>query len=102
MAQALARRRARRRRKRCGACGRSRPATGFYRCAAAADGLDDWCKECRRAYLRRWIARHRAAHRAWTRAYRERNRDELRAYQREYQRRRRALMREGRWRPKAA
>jgi len=88
--------------KRCTACMRLKATASYYRCAASRDGRDPWCKDCRRAYLRKWIARHRSAHARWLEDYKERHREQLRLYQREYQRRRRALMRAGKWKTKAA
>lgn len=38
--------------KRCGRCGRRKPQDLFYRNRAQPDGLDTWCKECRKRYQR--------------------------------------------------
>lgn len=32
--------------KKCTRCGRELPVTEFYKKSNAADGLQDWCKEC--------------------------------------------------------
>jgi hypothetical protein len=79
--------------KRCQACSSWKPRAAFYRRAASPDGLDEWCRDCRSAYRRAWVTRHRREYAAWLRNYREKNRERLRAYQREYQRRRRARLR---------
>ncbi len=76
----------------CRACRRRKSLTAF-----GPWGLDSWCRACRRAYQRRWMARHRDEYNAKFRAYYQRHREELREYNREYQRRRRALMRAGKW-----
>jgi hypothetical protein len=78
--------------KRCSACERRRPLSAFGR-----DGQDVWCRLCRRAYQRRWMAEHRDAYNARHRAYYRANREALREYYRKYQRRRRALMQAGLW-----
>lgn len=79
--------------KRCTRCERRRPMGAF-----GSAGRDAWCRPCRRAYQRRWMARHRDTYNALHRAYYRTNRERMRAYYREYQRRRRALMRAGEWR----
>jgi len=81
------------RRKRCPRCSRWKPQTAFDRRRAARDGLDSWCKVCRRAYVRRWIAANREKHEATLKRWRNKHRETIRAYQREYQRRRRARLR---------
>jgi len=79
--------------KHCSRCSTWKPRAAFDRRAAARDGLDSWCKDCRRAYVRRWIAANRRRHEASLKQYRETHREKLRAYQREYQRRRRGRLR---------
>jgi len=75
----------------------SKPVSSFGRA-----GQDSWCRPCRRNYQRRWLAEHRDEYNAKHREYYQRHRDELREYNRQYQRRRRALMRAGKWAPRAA
>jgi len=70
-----------------------KPRAAFDRLAVARDGLDSWCKSCRRAYVRSWIAANRERHEASLKRYRDKHREKIRAYQREYQRRRRARLR---------
>ena len=99
--------------KRCAACERRRAVAAFPVRRANADGLDSYCRDCRRAYFRRWLARNRAPYNAALRRYYAEHADAMRAYSRErsesrrgyqraYQRRRRALMPAGRWKPRAS
>jgi len=83
--------------KRCSSCNRTKPITAFGR-----EGIDSWCRPCRRTYQRRWLAEHREEYNAKHREYYQRHRDELREYNREYQRRRRALMQAGKWRARTS
>jgi hypothetical protein len=83
--------------KRCSSCEATRAITAFGR-----EGLDSWCRNCRREYQRRWMSLHRAEYNAKHREYYQQHRDELRVYNREYQRRRRALMQAGKWKGRAA
>ena len=83
--------------KRCSSCEGTKPITAFGR-----QGLDSWCRTCRREYQRRWMSLHRDEYNAKHREYYQMHRDELRAYNREYQRRRRALMQAGKWKGRAA
>jgi len=78
--------------KRCSACDRVKLLSAFGR-----EGLDSWCRPCRRQYQRRWLAEHRDEYNAKHRQYYQRHREELREYNRLYQRRRRALMQAGKW-----
>jgi len=80
-------------RKRCSACASWKPRTAFDRRAAARDGLDSWCKNCRRAYVRKWIATNRQRYNATRKRWTEKHREEIRTYQREYKRRVRARLR---------
>jgi hypothetical protein len=84
-------------RKRCLACEATKPRAAFQRRAASPDGIDSYCRHCRRAYRRTWNAAHRGHSLAYLRKYRDKNRERLRTYFREYQRRRRALMKAGKW-----
>jgi hypothetical protein len=97
--------------KRCRACDRRRALSAFPPRRARRDGLDSYCRDCRRAYWRRWLAKNRAAYNAALRAYRAEHTDAIRAYnrarsearrayQREYAWRRRAMIRAGRWNPR--
>jgi hypothetical protein len=83
--------------KRCSSCKRTKAITSFGR-----QGLDSWCRVCRRDYQRRWLAAHREEYNAKHREYYQQHRDELREYNREYQRRRRALMLAGKWKARAS
>src|SRR5437870_4421594 len=83
--------------KRCSSCNRTKPLTAFGR-----EGIDSWCRPCRRTYQRRWLAEHREEYNAKHREYYQRHRDELREYNREYQRKRRALMQAGKWRARTS
>lgn len=54
--------------KTCTKCGADRSVLdGFYRCATSKDGLDSWCKSCKRAVNKRWhdanVDRHRQMNR---------------------------------------
>lgn len=83
--------------RRCRACKRVKPTTAFLRNAAHKDARDVWCRDCRRAYARRWRAANREACRARQKAYYRKNRSRLRAYNRAYQRKRRKMIRMGKW-----
>jgi hypothetical protein len=83
--------------KRCRECSSPKSRTAFYRRAAAPDGLDPVCRECRRAYMRRWLDANRERYNATMQHWREKHRDEIRAYHRDYQRTRRALIKAGKW-----
>jgi hypothetical protein len=83
--------------KRCSSCHTIKQLTAFGR-----QGLDSWCRTCRRDYQRRWMSLHRDEYNAKHRAYYQQHRDELREYNRVYQRRRRALMQAGKWKGRAA
>ena len=88
--------------RRCRACKRSKPLAAFLRNAAHKDARDVWCRDCRRAYARRWRAANREACRERQKAYYRKNRARLRAYNRAYQRRRRKLIRTGKWQGRGA
>src|SRR5437773_2345965 len=60
------------RNKRCSSCNRTKPLTAFGR-----EGIDSWCRPCRRTYQRRWLAEHREEYNAKHREYYQRHRDEL-------------------------
>ena len=83
--------------KRCSSCNSTKSRTSFGR-----QGLDSWCRSCRRDYQRRWMAIHREEYNAKHREYYQQHRDELREYNRAYQRRRRALMQAGKWKGRVA
>ena len=83
--------------KYCSACRTTKPITAFGR-----QGLDSWCRTCRRDYQRRWLAAHRDEYNAKHRVYYQQHREQLREYNREYQRRRRALMQAGKWKARAS
>jgi hypothetical protein len=51
--------------------------------------------------MRQWVAAHRGEYNATHRAYCQRHRNKVRKYNREYQRRRRALLKIGKWKPRA-
>ncbi len=78
--------------KRCPKCGRSLPEGEFYRNSSRADGLDSYCKECRKLVSMAYVeeGNRRASERRRTDpAYREKWAE----YNRAYQRRRSALRR---------
>ena len=47
--------------KMCRECGRLLPAAEFYADRSSRDGLQPACKQCRRAYQRRWMRERREA-----------------------------------------
>ena len=46
--------------KRCGKCGKVKPASDFYRAQRRATGLSSYCKPCQRADTRERTAKRRA------------------------------------------
>lgn len=80
--------------KRCTKCGETKPVDEFYRNRSHRDGLNSYCKECRRAYYeahreeklayqRAYYETHREERLAMDRAYYEAHREEKLAYKRE-------------------
>jgi hypothetical protein len=41
--------------KMCGKCKQDKSEDAFAKNASRADGLDQWCKECRKEYVKQWI-----------------------------------------------
>lgn len=70
--------------KRCTKCGETKSVDGFSRNRSQHDGLDTWCKECKRAYIRAYREAHKEEISARERAYREDHREEIRARKRAY------------------
>lgn len=72
--------------KRCPKCGETKPFDEFYRNAKTRDGLECWCKPCRRRDYRLWYGRNRekvlARNRLFSRAYRAANREKIRVVRR--------------------
>jgi len=92
---------------------RRRAVSAFPPRRASRDGRDSYCRDCRRAYCRRWLAKHRedfnaalcdyyAAHADALRASNRARSESRRGYQQEYQRRRRALIAAVKRKPRAA
>lgn len=55
--------------KTCIRCQTEKPLAAFARCAAKADGLQMWCRECQAAYVKNRIATNpEARRRAWDRS----------------------------------
>ena len=80
--------------KRCSKCGEAKAAESFYRDAHSRDGLQSWCKACRKAYIaenREQVSAYHAAYyaaqpdkcKAASRAWREAHREHCNAKARE-------------------
>lgn len=72
--------------KRCSHCTDSYPAEDFYITRANKDGLDGWCKYCRRASKKTPEARAKAAALARTPEYRQKNKEWIRKNEAHYKR----------------
>ena len=53
----------------CPRCGELLPVEQFDRNRRASDGLDSWCRPCRRLYRRGWFASHPEQAREYKRRY---------------------------------
>lgn len=51
--------------KTCARCEHPHPAADFYRNRRNSDGLDSWCKTCRRSYMASWHKKRPEYHRAY-------------------------------------
>lgn len=74
--------------KTCSKCKESKPLSQFNKLKTAADGLNTRCKECTRAYYRKWYSdeeSHRQSVLDAARQYRQENADDVRAMWRRLQ-----------------
>lgn len=62
--------------KTCTKCQTTKLFDGFYKRSRAPDGHEAWCKVCRLAHNRAWLAKNKDRHGALTRSWYERNKDQ--------------------------
>jgi 5-methylcytosine-specific restriction endonuclease McrA len=66
--------------KLCTKCGIEKECSAFAKKRSSKDGLQEWCKECRNVYNKRWKKANREKEAQYNKRWREANRD----YQRHY------------------
>ena len=66
--------------KRCSKCGDTKPISMFHKNRTRPDGLDYWCKECRKQYY----ASHREDKLEYNKQYRATHKKEMQQYMKQY------------------
>ena len=80
--------------KQCSKCSLVQPLNNFCRQISSADGLQRWCRNCRREYDRHWRRARLEVNRQYTRKYRKAHRKSMREYSRKNRENQRELRRE--------
>lgn len=70
--------------KQCKICKTIKPETMFYKNPSYSDGREHRCKECRKAYQRKWREDNRQHHREYSRQYYKDNQEERSAYYKQW------------------
>ena len=70
--------------KRCGKCGRVLPLADFNKMKSSKDGLQYYCKDCKKAHHTEWYAHNKEAIADYQAQYRQANKEKKAAYNAEY------------------
>lgn len=68
----------------CSKCGRKLPLDCFSKCKSKKDGLQSYCKECRKQYDKQYYAEHKEEKAAYDKQYKADNSEHLKEYFKQY------------------
>ena len=88
--------------KTCSICGRSKPLGEFHKCKAKKDGLQVYCKSCKREKDKKRLENDYDRKLEKNREWKRNNKDKVKEYQSEYQRNNRDRINENRRKNKRA
>ena len=68
----------------CSKCGQVKPIGDFNKCKMASDGLQRWCKQCKKAVRKEYYQNHRENELKNNAEWRSNNKEKWKAYQSEW------------------
>ncbi len=78
--------------KKCTRCGEIKDVSEFNKCSKAKDGLDYWCRKCKKDFYKDPINKERKA--KSDKAYAERNKEKIKQYKKDWQKNNKDRLRE--------
>ena len=70
--------------KRCSKCGQVKPIGDFNKCKMASDGLQCWCKQCKKYVNAAWYVKHKEKVAEYQAEWRNLNKEKIAEYQAEW------------------